>query len=644
MKRNANLQGFVLLIFFGYVFFSLSSCSGRGSGGIPAAPPKPKTVVSVGVSAVAGDNMVSLGWSSVANAASYDIYSSTSPTQTGSRIASVTSPTTTYVDNSVTNGTTYYYIVEAIDGGGGLIGTSPQVSATPSLVSGSVTVSGTVLYQDKEYGVNGFTPNQPYKAVRYAAVELVSSSTSTVLSSAVTDSNGFYSMSTAPTLTVYVRISAEATPPGSSVPIEVKDLSTSSIYAARGNDFLLSGSATVNISIPSTLIGGAFNILDVFTNGFQFVYSLANAYPPALSAYWQTGNADGTFYCNSYDPSQCIRGEGIYVLNYGGDTDEYDDDVLYHEFGHFAAAHFSQDDSPGGPHTLTNNDLDMRLAWSEGWGDSMPGNIKLWLYATSPELISATGVYPAYLTSYIDTYGTSAQIAIDMDNPGVAPYVYACGEVAIAKILLDANQSFGMDRVWSVIADFKASPPTSPVNLELFWDRWNSKGYSSLQSIFTARLIDYFDLYTDNTPSTAPLISLNTPTTRNLYPAGDADYVSFNVSGNQHYTIKTFNLVNGADTSIELYNSPTQTSPIAFNDNSIGFNSWGSYAPSYFYPYLCDSYWPYVCHDNGDDILGSTLGFTAPSPGTYYAKITSSLNRPLSAGRYGSYTLTITSP
>lgn len=655
MKKITNLHGVVLIVFLGLLFLFLSSCSGGGSG-TSAAPPAPNPVVSVGVSAVAGDNKVSLGWSSLATAVSYDIYSSTSSTQAGSKIASVAAPTTMYIDNSATNGTTYYYVVKAKDSGGVLIGTSTLVTATPSASAGSITVSGTVLYQDKEYGDNGFTGNQPYKAVRYAAVELVSASTNTPLVSTLTDSSGFYSISTSPTTTVYVRVNADATLSGATPQVVVKNLSAQE-YGVAGNEFLLSGPANVNISIPASSVGGAFNILDVFTNGIEFVHNYAGNYPTSsLIGYWKPNNCNGTYF----------DGSGIYILNNqdglcpgmsGCDTDEYDDDVLYHEFGHFTAAHFSKDDSRGGIHYLTSNDLDMRLAWSEGWGDSMPGNVKTWLSAISSNLLSsADGVA---LTEYVDTISTGAGIAIDMDKPdasypSINPvyFSYACGEVAVAKILLDLNKDFGMNSVWSVIHDFQVNAPVTPVNLELFWDRWHSLGELTtapastitIDSIFVDRRINYSS---DSFEPDGAILSSSTytgPQNHTFYAGGDVDLVSFNTVSGQQYTITTSGLKNGADTFLRILD---QSGTFTGFSNDTWNNS--TYSSS------CNDPGRPACPQNGDSYdsfgiwispapLSSKVIFTAPTAGIYYVEVSPSPIAPPSAGRYGSYTLIITSP
>ncbi len=646
-------------VFFTVILFLvLSGCKGGSNTPffLPGTPPK-ATITSI--TAVAGNTTVNLAWSSVSSATSYNIYRSLQSAQKGTRIASVSSAITSYTDTGLSNNIPYYYQIAPATWQGE-IGQSSQVSATPLGTSGpNIIINGTVLYQDKEYGLDGFTSNQPYKPVRYAVIEIIDSaatSTAPPLATGVTGTDGSYTISlpTSTSLSVYVRVDAEATPDVSPVPIEVRNFA-SEVYSFRGNNFIPSGDTSVNIAVPAASIGGAFNILDVLTNGFNFVNSL-QSYPTAtLNAYWSPGNAYGTYYCSTPDPNDCFKGEGIYVLNSRNDTDEYDDDVLYHEFGHFIAAHFSKDDSQGGIHGLTDDDLDMRLAWSEGWGDAMPGNVKLWLNSTGQaNLLSSAVEVP--LTAYIDTNSGGAGVSIDMDSPdgmytvnGQPEYLtfkYACGEVAIAKILLDLNQKFNMQNVWEVVSSYTTSVPSTPVNLELFWDRWHLlseptfSSSTSIDAIFANRSISYSS---DLSSSSTYTVGVTYPTDRTLYPDGDEDIISFETNTSQHYTITTFNLRNGADTYIELLPS-LSSQPTLTNDNPYGSSYSGTAVPSDYWPNLCDLSTG-VCHDNGFDILGSSLAFYAPAyPTTLYVRVKSSPDRPVSAGRYGTYALKITSP
>jgi fibronectin type 3 domain-containing protein len=84
----------------------------------------------IGVSATAGDREVVIAWSPAARASSYNIYWLTAPgvTRTArNRIAMAVSP---QLHSGLTNGTTYHYVVTAVDTGGESA-ESEQVSATP---------------------------------------------------------------------------------------------------------------------------------------------------------------------------------------------------------------------------------------------------------------------------------------------------------------------------------------------------------------------------------------------------------------------------------------------------------------------------------------------------------------------------------
>jgi len=83
------------------------------------------------VSAVAGDEQVTVSWDAVAGATSYNIYWKTSSPVTqlnGTKITGVTSP---YIHTGLTNGVPIYYVVTAV-GTGGESADSSEVNATPT--------------------------------------------------------------------------------------------------------------------------------------------------------------------------------------------------------------------------------------------------------------------------------------------------------------------------------------------------------------------------------------------------------------------------------------------------------------------------------------------------------------------------------
>lgn len=520
---------------------------------------------------------------------------------------------------------------------------------TISSVGGSnIAVSGKIEYEDKEYGLSGFTNNTTnyYKASRYAEVEIINSATSGAVASAFTNSSGIYRISSSGFINVtsaYLRVISNTTANTSGKPsIEIHDLSGNLYAVSCDSTFAPQAgtSVTTNLSIPtSNEAAGAFNLMDVFTSGGEFINSLAGTNPTLLNAYWEVGNSYGTWYCSGAGDPLCPQGEDIYVLNEAsGDTDEYDDDVLWHEYGHFIAAKLSKDDSQGGVHYLDGNDYDLRLAWSEGWGDFFPAAVKTWLNSTNPALLSAVSSMP--LSQYIDTAGNAVGISFDIGNNSGAPYIYSSNEVAVANILwrIMKETTSKMSGVWDVFYNYIRTA-TSPINLETFWDGWLERQPGSIEIIFSNRSIFFKQdsCEVDDSVAAAKGIGTCGSDEHYLYKTGasDVDFVSFNATSGLTYTIETYNLKNGADTYLTLYDS--SMNKLDENDNASG--------QPYIAPFNCsyDQYGNWVCHENGYDTLGSRIIFPASTAETYYVKVSTSSNKPASAGRYGTYTLKITS-
>ena len=135
--------------------FNGVACGGGGSGSPPPTP--------IGVTAAAGNDAVTLSWSASAGAVSYNVERSTT---SGGPYSTVGTPTTpSFSDTSVTNGVTYFYVVEAANLAG-VSANSTQVSATPSGSVPNVTItinpSTTQPISPWIYGINaGTIPNTP---------------------------------------------------------------------------------------------------------------------------------------------------------------------------------------------------------------------------------------------------------------------------------------------------------------------------------------------------------------------------------------------------------------------------------------------------------------------------------------------------
>jgi predicted phage tail protein len=104
------------------------STASTGVNATPTATPPP--AAPTGVTAVVGDLQATVSWALEPNTDSYNIYWSTTTGVTpanGTKITSVTNP---YILTGLTNGTTYYFVVTAVNSNGESA-PSPEVNSTP---------------------------------------------------------------------------------------------------------------------------------------------------------------------------------------------------------------------------------------------------------------------------------------------------------------------------------------------------------------------------------------------------------------------------------------------------------------------------------------------------------------------------------
>lgn len=135
----------------------LSACGGGGTasvGGGATAPAAP-----TGVVADCGNNRITVSWSAVTGAASYDVYRSTVASATGALLGS--SATTSYIDTSGTVGTTYYYKVKAVNSAGASIASAEVSETFYTLLAGSMQgkslpLTGNVTTFAGSSGFSGF--------------------------------------------------------------------------------------------------------------------------------------------------------------------------------------------------------------------------------------------------------------------------------------------------------------------------------------------------------------------------------------------------------------------------------------------------------------------------------------------------------
>jgi hypothetical protein len=291
----------------------------------------------------------------------------------------------------------------------GVAGNSPRtLTVTFTVAAGTAaTISGTADFES--VGIDTAGNGQlvygsiTHKPIRAATVEVVSTTAvngvpaGTVLASGTTSSTGAYSLTIPAPRPVIVRVRAEMKKPegaGSAWDFSVRDNTAQDepIYALDSAPFTptagantrnvraLSGSVGGSSTYTGTRAAGPFAILDTVYDAVQKVLSASasQVFPP-LKLMWSVNNrpesgdrttgAIGT----SFYTFSALTGHRIYILGQANvDTDEYDRPVVAHEFGHYMQSAFSRDDSLGGAHAAGER-LDMRVAFSEGWGNAWSG-------------------------------------------------------------------------------------------------------------------------------------------------------------------------------------------------------------------------------------------------------------------------------
>jgi hypothetical protein len=94
----------------------VSACGGGGGDAVSAGGGASAPATPAGVIALCGNMKITVSWTAVAGATSYNIYRSTTSGVAGTLLGTVA--TTSYVDTTGTLGTTYHYTVAAINSAG----------------------------------------------------------------------------------------------------------------------------------------------------------------------------------------------------------------------------------------------------------------------------------------------------------------------------------------------------------------------------------------------------------------------------------------------------------------------------------------------------------------------------------------------
>lgn len=262
--------------------------------------------------------------------------------------------------------------------------------------TGASRVRGTLSFAKREVTTSGLGGSS-YAPVRHAVVQVRQVADDQVVAATSLSATGAFDISYQATGDVYLvfltmasddryALSVRDCPTGGCTDARVYGIKSANLTPAADTDL-------GDLAVDDADLAGAFNILDLFVKGFDFAWENMRTKPPALTAQWAPGSDTYCSGASCFDP----RSNAIYILGTSSDSDQWDDAVLAHEFGHFLESAYSRSDSPGGYHD--GSPTDPRLAWGEGYGT--------WVGST----IAGSSVY-------IDTTAAGTMV-IDISDTGM---------------------------------------------------------------------------------------------------------------------------------------------------------------------------------------------------------------------------------
>ncbi len=308
----------------------------------------------------------------------------------------------------------------------------------PLLGGATVNISGVVTFDHVPTSTAGLNYSATTaKPSRGVVVEAIRSGDATLLDSTVTDAAGAYTLSVAVNTDVTILVKAQMLKTGSpSWDFRVVDNTRGKGLYAMASSSFNSGSTDIsgrNLNAPSGW-GGSFYSGERIAASFAMLNTVymavekvtaadATVNMPQLLINWSVNNvpSSGNIALGQIVTSH-FDGNELFILGrVNNDTDEYDEHIIAHEWGHYFENILSRSDSLGGPHG-EGDKLDPRVAFGEGFGNALSG------------MVTGNAIYT-------DTMGSSqgsSGILMDLDdNDYDSSSVGWYGEASVQSILYD---------------------------------------------------------------------------------------------------------------------------------------------------------------------------------------------------------------
>jgi hypothetical protein len=392
--------------------------------------------------------------------------------------------------------------------------------------------------------------NTIQKPARGIVIEAINAADFSILATTSTDGSGNYSVTVPVNTNIKIRIKAQMLITGTpSWDFQVVDNTNSqSLYVADSTSF---DSGTSNLSksynLPSgwggssytsTRVAAPFAILDTVYKARSKITTADNTvHFTQLLINWSINNIGtsgdktlGQIGTSHYDPSA----KQLYILGKAdNDTDEYDDHIIAHEWGHYFEANFSRSDSPGGSHG-PGDKLDPRIAFGEGFGNAFSG------MATDDP-------------NYVDTGGSSqatVNLALDLSNSNGDPSsVGWYSEDSVQYILYALYNNLGFSPLYSVFTNQEKTTNsfTTIYSFIAYLKANNPSAVTTINSLLSAKNIstafvniwDSSETETNNgsDPKALPVYALVTAGSSTVQVCGNDQFGIYNKLMNRRFIV-----------------------------------------------------------------------------------------------------------
>ena len=387
--------------------------------------------------------------------------------------ATVVSPT--FAAPQVNAATTLTFSLTVTDNQGA---TSPASTVTITVnpaAAGTTNVTGKITFarvpESNTQSAGLDYANQSQQPARGVLVKAVAAGTTTpALATATTDANGNYTLAVPNNQSINVIAVAEMLRDNTvslphwdfkardvqanAPPYTYTDAVAFNSSAGTPHDLAIPSGFNSMGSVTGTRASAPFAVLDTVYRAVQFVLTVApNTDFPALDLDWAADNPGSQTYFAPSNSSIVLSADPT------EDTDEFDQHIIAHEFGHYVEHNFSRADNIGGLHGLGDR-LDPRVAFGEGFG-----------YAFSAMVLND----PVVRDSFVQM-GTPVTSIINVEtNPSTNPPGGGgdrsgcwCSESTVWSLLWDFydnaadandNVALGFAPMWTVLTGTQKTTP-----------------------------------------------------------------------------------------------------------------------------------------------------------------------------------------